>query len=546
MEEIQLKVDKAYPIDLGRGIVRLDPTTLLKLQLSPDDIVEIRGKKKTTAKVWRADRQDWDQGLAKIDNFIRQNAGVSIGEKVAIKKVEAPEAKKLILALPESMKQGRPELQFGQHANEIIKPHILKRPVFRGDIVPIINSIAESSSEFKTKSTSEYLTEDQNSIIVIPLVVIDTEPSDSIVQVFEETTIELSDEVEVYQSSEVTTSLPFNYKESSNALSHSIAVTTEPTNLHHTMKDNKRIKTKEHYDIIVKNIIELNNEYEVEDNTVLLILDRVLTDRVLTESDKTGYDFADAFNYINELNSKIEIIYRVALSEVVHRKRKVVDLQRNLFFSSRPPNYSESGNNKLDKFDDTLQGTKDIKKCIVKSKKEIKKLQKTEAYLVEEQKTGIRDALKTIIFWGIPLLFNFYSLVAVGYFTVDFYTPITFYIFLSCVTYFLLKSGVNLKIIHLAYKNNIFKFKKLELLSYIPILTIVFMGLMSIIKEPPKFNDSKISLFGYFLIILGFVFFMILLSISLKDSAEEAKLALIKKEVDNLIEKYDINNLMRR
>ena len=103
MEEIQLKVEKAYPIDLGRGIIRLDPTTLLKLQLSPGDIVEIRGKKKTTAKVWRADRQDWDQGLVRIDNFIRQNAGVSIGEKVTIKKVEAPEAKKLVLALPESM-----------------------------------------------------------------------------------------------------------------------------------------------------------------------------------------------------------------------------------------------------------------------------------------------------------------------------------------------------------------------------------------------------------------------------------------------------------
>jgi len=138
MEEIQLKVEKAYPIDLGRGIIRLDPTTLLKLQLSPGDIVEIRGKKKTTAKVWRADRQDWDQGLVRIDNFIRQNAGVSIGEKVTIKKVEAPEAKKLVLALPESMMQGGPELQFGEHANEIIKRHILKRPVFRGDIIPII------------------------------------------------------------------------------------------------------------------------------------------------------------------------------------------------------------------------------------------------------------------------------------------------------------------------------------------------------------------------------------------------------------------------
>lgn len=179
MEEIQLKVEKAYPIDLGRGIIRLDPTTLLKLQLSPGDIVEIRGKKKTTAKVWRADRQDWDQGLVRIDNFIRQNAGVSIGEKVTIKKIEAPEAKKLILALPESMTQGGPELQFGEHANEIIKRHILKRPVFRGDIIPIINSMSQPMTESLTTSQ------------VIPLVAVETDPSNTIVLVTEATIIEL-------------------------------------------------------------------------------------------------------------------------------------------------------------------------------------------------------------------------------------------------------------------------------------------------------------------------------------------------------------------
>lgn len=179
MEEIQLKVEKAYPIDLGRGIIRLDPTTLLKLQLSPGDIVEIRGKKKTTAKVWRADRQDWDQGLVRIDNFIRQNAGVSIGEKVTIRKVEAPEAKKLILALPESMTQGGPELQFGEHANEIIKRHILKRPVFKGDIIPIINSMSQPMTESLTTSQ------------VIPLVAVETEPSNTIVLITEATLIEL-------------------------------------------------------------------------------------------------------------------------------------------------------------------------------------------------------------------------------------------------------------------------------------------------------------------------------------------------------------------
>jgi transitional endoplasmic reticulum ATPase len=179
MEEIQLKVEKAYPIDLGRGIIRLDHTTLLKLQLSPGDIVEIRGKKKTTAKVWRADRQDWDQGLVRIDNFIRQNAGVSIGEKVTIRKVEAPEAKKLVLALPESMTQGGPELQFGEHANEIIKRHILKRPVFRGDIIPIINSMSQPMTESLTTSQ------------VIPLVAVETEPSNTIVLITEATLIEL-------------------------------------------------------------------------------------------------------------------------------------------------------------------------------------------------------------------------------------------------------------------------------------------------------------------------------------------------------------------
>ena len=179
MEEIQLKVEKAYPIDLGRGIIRLDPTALLKLQLSPGDIVEIKGKKKTTAKVWRADRQDWEQGIVRIDNFIRQNAGVSIGEKVTIKKVEAPEAKKIILALPESMTQGGPELQFGEHANEIIKRHILKRPVFRGDIIPIINSMSQPMTESLTTSQ------------VIPLVAVETDPTNTIVLITEATIIEL-------------------------------------------------------------------------------------------------------------------------------------------------------------------------------------------------------------------------------------------------------------------------------------------------------------------------------------------------------------------
>ncbi|MDD2439046.1 MAG: CDC48 family AAA ATPase [Methanosarcinaceae archaeon] len=180
MEEIQLKVEKAYPIDLGRGIIRLDPSTLLNLQLSPGDIVEITGKKKTTAKVWRADRQDWEMGIVRIDNFIRKNAGVSIGERVAIKKVETPVADKIILALPEGMKEGGgPELHFGEHATEIIKRHLLKRPVYKGDIIPIINTIAQPMKESMTTGQ------------VIPLIAVETVPANAIVLITDTTQVEL-------------------------------------------------------------------------------------------------------------------------------------------------------------------------------------------------------------------------------------------------------------------------------------------------------------------------------------------------------------------
>jgi hypothetical protein len=177
MEEIQLRVEKAYPIDLGRGIIRLDPTTLLNLQLSTGDIVEIQGKKKTAAKVWRADRQDWEQGLVRIDKFIQRNADVWIGEKLTIKKVEPLEAKTLILALSEGMIEEGTKLSVGERDVELIKRHIFKWPVYAGDIVPIMTE------------------EHQNMNKVIPLVAVETEPANTIVQVSEKTTIIILNEV---------------------------------------------------------------------------------------------------------------------------------------------------------------------------------------------------------------------------------------------------------------------------------------------------------------------------------------------------------------
>lgn len=97
MEEMQLKVEKAYPSDLGRGLIRVSPKVLVDANLNLGDIVEIRGKKKTTAVVAGTKFKDMGKEIARIDNFVQQNAGVTPGETITVKKVEVPEAKNLFL-----------------------------------------------------------------------------------------------------------------------------------------------------------------------------------------------------------------------------------------------------------------------------------------------------------------------------------------------------------------------------------------------------------------------------------------------------------------
>jgi len=174
MNEVQLEVSKAYPNDSGRGIARLDPDTLLHLKLSPGDIIEIEGANRTAAKVWRADRQDWNTDTVRIDGFTRQNADVGIGERVTIRKAEAAKAERLVLAPPEEA-----SVQFGSDAAGMVKRQILKRPVVETDIVPVMSSTNHPFMRSPGQA--------------IPLIAVETEP-EGIILVTEDTEVELREE----------------------------------------------------------------------------------------------------------------------------------------------------------------------------------------------------------------------------------------------------------------------------------------------------------------------------------------------------------------
>ena len=56
--------------------------------LKPGDIIEVSGERKTAAIVWRCRPEDANLGVIRVDGIIRKNAGVSLGDRVDIKKVE--------------------------------------------------------------------------------------------------------------------------------------------------------------------------------------------------------------------------------------------------------------------------------------------------------------------------------------------------------------------------------------------------------------------------------------------------------------------------
>jgi len=128
-KELKLAVAEAKrQVDVGRGIVRLDDDVMKKLVIEEGDVVEVIGSKPTGAIALEGYPEDRGLHIARIDGFMRRNAGTSIGEKVTIRKVEVKEAKKVVIAPAES---GVKFIASGG----VIKRNLLGRPLLKGDLI---------------------------------------------------------------------------------------------------------------------------------------------------------------------------------------------------------------------------------------------------------------------------------------------------------------------------------------------------------------------------------------------------------------------------
>lgn len=138
---LSLRVAKAIPSDVGHGRARVPFDN--DLNLKPGDVIEINGERSTAAIVWRCRPEDANLGVIRIDGIIRKNAGVSLGDRVTIKKVETKPCTRLVLS-PVMAKQQK--VRFGPGIEGFARRGLNKRPVVAGDriFIPGMTLFAEA------------------------------------------------------------------------------------------------------------------------------------------------------------------------------------------------------------------------------------------------------------------------------------------------------------------------------------------------------------------------------------------------------------------
>ena len=134
--EVVLRVAEAKQKDVTRGKVRIDLSIMRELGVEAGDVVEILGKRSTVAIVWPSYPEDEGKGIIRMDGVMRKNAGVSIGDKVVVRRAEVKEALMVKLAVATQSYTISTDTNF---VNYVLK-RLVDYPLVEGDnvLIPVL------------------------------------------------------------------------------------------------------------------------------------------------------------------------------------------------------------------------------------------------------------------------------------------------------------------------------------------------------------------------------------------------------------------------
>jgi len=131
----KLRIERLEKSRSGRSLCYIDQDVMFSLGLSTGDIIEMRGKKKTTG-IAVSSSSDRGKGIIRLDGLQRLNAGATIGEFISLKLAKVYPATEIILT------PTKPNIDLKRQA-DAIKSKLIDKPVVIGDVVDVLGTFVQ-------------------------------------------------------------------------------------------------------------------------------------------------------------------------------------------------------------------------------------------------------------------------------------------------------------------------------------------------------------------------------------------------------------------
>ncbi len=182
---LRLVVAGARPEDVGKSIARLPQKALDTLKLKPGEVVEVLGKRATSAIALAPYPEDTSGEQLRLDGMQRSNAGIGLGDPVQVRRAEVKPARRIQLA------PAQKNLRL-KGSGEPLRRTLLERPLVAGDVVStsVYQRTAEEKRQFPEEVFRAFFELPAYGLREIRLVVTSTQPR-GVVRVAEDTELEL-------------------------------------------------------------------------------------------------------------------------------------------------------------------------------------------------------------------------------------------------------------------------------------------------------------------------------------------------------------------
>ncbi|MBY8991130.1 MAG: CDC48 family AAA ATPase [Candidatus Lokiarchaeota archaeon] len=192
-ETTKLRIERLAKGRSGRSLCYIDQDVMFNLGLNTGDIIEIRGKKKSTG-IAVSSADDKGKGIIRLDGLQRLNVGATIGEFVSVKLTEVCPAIEIVLT------PTRPNIDLKRQA-DAIKSKLIDKPLVIGDIVDVYGTFVQREDSDNPMSDIMKMfqlgSKKRATLGTLRLIVENLKPSDRVVKITRDTIIKVNKRVAV-------------------------------------------------------------------------------------------------------------------------------------------------------------------------------------------------------------------------------------------------------------------------------------------------------------------------------------------------------------